>query len=889
MTDPVAALREGLRDRYAFERELGRGGMATVWLARDLKHDRPVAIKVLHPELSATLGPDRFLREIHLAASLQHPHILTVLDSGELTVPGAAPLLWFTMPFIRGESLRDRLRREKQLPLADALRIAREAADALAFAHGEGVIHRDVKPENILLSGTHALVADFGIARALGGTGDERLTETGLAVGTPAYMSPEQASGQRELDARTDIYSLAVVLYEMLAGETPFAAPTAQVMIARRFTEAARPIRQAREAVPESVERALGRALARTPADRFATAAEFGAALEATPTTVEPAAVPPAPTGTTAIPSKPRRPPVAALALVLGLLIGAGALFAWRRTHAGGDGGAGRVVAVLPFENLGDSADAYFADGVADEVRTKLTQVSGLVVIARGSSIQYRGTTKRPVEIARELGADYLLTGTVRWEKAAGTASRVRVSPELVEAHPGQAERTRWGQQFDASLTNVFEVQADIATKVADALGVALADSVRAGLEARPTTNLEAYDAFLKGEAASGSMSAVDLVSVTRALPYYERAVALDSTFQPAWARLSQAYSSSYVNLAPTEELAKKAAAAAERARRLGPSRPESYLAQGTYERFVLKDNVRALATFKSGLKLAPSNLTMIGAIAAMEQSAGNWEAALTLAERAAALDPRSSSAARRLGYTLLTLRRYPQAESANRRGLSLAPTDLVLIHQSAMLALAQGDRALAERIARTPPPGVDPTELAYYFARFEELGWLLDDAQRRRLLELDVAFYEGDRGNWGLVNAQLYTMRGQPALARAFADTARLAYEAAIQAAPDDPQQHALLGVSLAFLGRREQAIHAAERGVELLPIEKDAYLGPYIQLQLARVHMMVGSKDKAVELLKPLVEVPNNLSKAWLRVDPTFDPLRSHPGFQALVAGTT
>ena len=887
MSDP-ALLREGLKDRYAFERELGRGGMATVWLARDLKHDRPVAIKVLHPELAVTMGPERFLREIHLAARLQHPHILTVLDSGELPVPGGPPLLWFTMPFIKGESLRDRLRRETQLPLADALRIAREAADALAFAHGEGVIHRDIKPENILLSGTHALVADFGIARALQTGPDERLTETGLAVGTPAYMSPEQASGQRELDARTDVYSLAVVLYEMLAGETPFAAPTAQVMMARRFTETARPIRQAREAVPESVERALQRALARTPADRFATAAEFGAALE-TGSTVETTAAVSSPTRTVALPAKARRPPVAALALVLGLLIGAGVLFAWRRSHPGaGDSGAGRVVAVLPFENLGDSADAYFSDGVADEVRTKLTQVSGLVVIARGSSIQYRGTTKRPAEIARELGADYLLTGTVRWEKAAGTASRVRVSPELVEAHPGQAERTRWGQQFDASLTNVFEVQADIATKVADALGVALADSVRAGLEARPTANLEAYDAFLKGEAASASMSATDLASVTRALPHYQRAVALDSSFQPAWAQLSQAYSATYANLAPTAELATRAAAAAERARRLGPSRPESYMAQGSYERLVLKDNVRALATFRSGLKLAPSNVTMIIALSSLERNSGNWEAALTLGERAAAIDPRSATAARRLGTSLMYLRRYPEAESVTRRGLSLAPTNLSLIHQSAMLALLQGDRARAERIARTPPPGVDPTELAYYFARYEELGWLLNDAQRRRQLELDVAFYEGDRGNWGLVNAQLYTMQGQPALARAFADTARLGYEAAIQAAPDDAQQHALLGVSLAFLGRREQAIRAAERGVEVLPIEKDAYAGPYIQLQLARVHMMVGSKDKAVELLRTLVEVPNSLSKAWLRVDPTFDPLRSHPGFQALVGGT-
>jgi serine/threonine-protein kinase len=887
MTDLRAQLQEGLGTSYTLERELGRGGMATVFLARDLKHDRPVALKVLHPELAASLGPERFLREIHLAARLQHPHILTVLDSGTTgRRDGGSDLLWFAMPFIRGESLRDRLRREKQLPVADALKIAREAADALAFAHAEGVIHRDIKPENILLTGTHALVADFGIAKALQGGSEERLTETGLAVGTPAYMSPEQASGQRELDARTDVYSLAVVLYEMLAGETPFAAPTAQVMIARRFTETARPIRQAREAVPESVERALQRALARTPADRFATAAEFAAALEAGSTGETASAPASVPTRTGTLPAARRRPPVAALALVLGLLIGAGVLFAWRRTHPGpATGAADRVVAVLPFENLGDSADAYFADGVADEVRTKLTQVSGLVVIARGSSIQYRGTTKRPAEIARELGADYLLTGTVRWDKAAGSASRVRVSPELVEVNPGQAERTRWGERFDAAMTNVFEVQADIATKVANALGVALADSVRAGLEARPTTNLEAYDAFLKGEAATANMTIQDAPSISRALPYYRRAVELDSSFVLAWARLSQAYSTQYANAAPTAELASNAAVATERARRLGPSHPESYVAQGTYERLVLKDVSGALTTLKAGLKLAPSNVAMIGAMSSIERNAGNWEAGLTLVERAAALDPRSFSMANRLALFLFYLRRYSEAEIAQRRAESLAPTSLSTIHQGAMLALAQGDRARAERIARTPPPGVDPMELAYHFARFEELGWLLDDGQQRRVLELDADFYEGDRNSWGLVNAQLYAMRGQPALSRAYADSAQLAYEKSIREEPNDGQLHALRGMSLAFLGRREDALREAQRAVELLPIEKDAYFGPYLQLHLARVHMMVGSKDKAVELLKPLVEVPNNLSKAWLRVDPTFDPLRSHPRFQALV----
>jgi serine/threonine-protein kinase len=451
--------------------------------------------------------------------------------------------------------------------------------------------------------------------------------------------------------------------------------------------------------------------------------------------------------------------------------------------------------------------------------------------------------------------------------------------------NPGQSERTRWGERFDAAMTNVFEVQADIATKVADALGVALADSVQAGLEAQPTTNLEAYDAFLKGEAATASLTLQDYSTLTRALPYYQRAVELDSSFLLAWARLSQTYSTQYGNATPTAELASNAAAATERARRLGPSHPESYVAQGTYERLVLRDDSRALTTLKAGLKLAPSNVTMIGMMSSLERNAGNWEGGLALVQRAAALDPRSPSIASRLALFLFSLRRYPEAEIAQRRAESLAPTNLSTLHQGAMLALAQGDRARAERIARTPPPGVDAKELGYHFARFEELGWLLDDGQQRRVLELDADFYEGDRGNWGLVNAQLYAMRGQPALSRAYADSAQLAYEKASQVAPSDGQLHALRGLSLAFLGRREDAIREGERAVELVPMDKDAYFGPYLQLLLARVHMMVGSKDRAVELLEPLVEVPNNLSKAWLRVDPTFDPLRSHPRFQALV----
>ena len=496
-------LRAALAGRYTLERELGRGGMATVFLATDAKHKRPVALKVLHPELAQTLGPERFQREIETAARLQHPHILTVHDSGE-----AAGQLWFTMPFVEGESLRDRLRRERQLPFDDALRIASEAARALDYAHQHGIVHRDIKPENIMLTGDGStLVADFGIARALGGS--DGLTQTGFTVGTPAYMSPEQAAGDPRLDARTDVYSLGCVLYEMLAGEPPWTGPTVQALIAKRLSEPPPSVRRTRPAVPESVDQAIRKALAPVAADRFATAAEFARAL--TP----PGATTPAPIvvtapATTSSPATPgefrrggkRRFPVAATSLGLGFLLGLGLLFGWLRRHGEGQpdatGGA-KLLAVLPFENLGSAEDEYFADGVTDEIRGKLAALPGLRVTASRSAAEYKKSTKDLATIARELGVDYLLVGKVRWEKS-GDKSRVRVSPELIQVSTGS---TRWQQPFDANLTDVFQVQADVAGQVAQALDVALGSGAKETLAERPTANLAAYDAYLKGEEIS--------------------------------------------------------------------------------------------------------------------------------------------------------------------------------------------------------------------------------------------------------------------------------------------------------------------------------------------------------------------------------------------------
>jgi serine/threonine-protein kinase len=879
------ALREALADRYTVERELGRGGMATVYLARDVRHDRPVALKVLHPELAASLGPERFQREIRLAARLQHPHILSVHDSGE-----TEGHLWFTMPFVEGETLRDRLRRERQLLVADALRIAREAAIALEYAHRHGVVHRDIKPENLLLTDDgQVLVADFGIARVLGAA-ESGITETGMSVGTPAYMSPEQASAERTIDGRTDIYSLGAVLYEMLAGEPPFTGPTAQAILLRKFTEQPRPLRSVRERVSEGIDQAVSRALARSPADRWASAADFARALETAtaPEPVTPASTIPIPSpAPAAVPpaQRPHRRYAIPLAVIGGFAIGLGVLFAWRSNHAGPDDAAGaRRVAVLPFENLGDSADEYFADGLTDAIRGKLIGLPELQITGRSSSVEYKGGGKPVQQVGRELGVDYILTGTVRWEKRKDGTSRVLVRPELIEVARAAAT---WQQPFDAALEDVFQVQSDIAGRVADALNVALGAEEKKTLAEKPTTSLAAYDAYLKGEALTAGMSTQNPPDLRRALSYYRQAIAQDSAFVPAWCQLARVYAVLYRASVPTPELAEQARQAAERARRLAPDRAESFLALGDYQADVQKDDRRAYATYESALKLTPDNPELLAAMGQREQALGRWESSAARLARAAALDPRSVNAARRHAFSLMMLHRYPEAEAAQARALGIAPADLTLVQQGALLAMMQGDLQRARRIAAAPPAGVDPAEHIAYFATYEEMAFLLSDEQLRRLVALSPAPFGGDRGAWGLSLAQGFRLLGDQPRSRAYADSARIAFEKQLSDAPGEPQLTVLLGHALALMGRKAEAVGAGERAMRALPSSQDAYLGPYIQHQLARIHMLNGESEQALDQLEPLLGMPYTLNRAWLRVDPTYEPLRKSPRFARLLAG--
>ena len=880
-------LQTALASSYTLQRELGRGGMATVYLARDLRHDRPVALKVLHPELAATLGPERFLREIKLAARLQHPHILTVLDSGE-----SAGQLWFTMPFVEGESLRDRLNREKQLPVADALRIAREAATALDYAHRHDTIHRDIKPENLLLtSDGQVLVADFGVGRALNhaaasGIAESRLTEAGMVVGTAAYMSPEQASGQRDMDGRTDVYSLGVVLYEMLVGETPFTGPTAQAIIARRFSGEVPSVRKSRPSVSEEVERVIAQALAMVPADRFATASDLARALDvgnrasssASGDTLATSARPPA------VRSHLTRPLTAVLAI--GFLLGLGVLFAWRRNHPGAESTfRERRVAVLPFENLGDSADAYFADGITDAVRGKLTAIRGMRVTASNSSSQYRGTSKSPKEIGRELGVDYLLTGKVRWQKGKDGASRVQVSPELIEVATADA---KWQQPFDAALTDVFQVQADVAGRVAQALKVEIGTSQQHALADRPTANLAAYDAYLKGEAARAL--GANSVTLRQAMGFYEQAVALDPNFMAAWAGLSVSSSRLHGHLSvlgrPPEDVADRARSAADRAIELDPGHPDGYRALGEYYRSVAYKPALAIEQYAKALTLAPDDADVLRGLGLAEQSLGQWEESVEHLRRSQSLDPRSVYTAAALGWLLLWVRRYPESLAAYDLALAMDPSSLSSIEGKAMNFVALGDLTQARATLAGPPAGVDQPAFAGYMAAWWDLYWVLSQEQRALLYRLTPAAFEGDVGAWGLALAGAYEVDGDMTRAAAYADSARAAIEKDLATAPEDAHRLVLLGVALAYTGRRDEAIRLATQGVALAPITK--YPGAaYYQHQLARVYILAGEPERALDQLEPLLKVPYYLSSGWLKIDPTFAPLRGNPRFERLVAG--
>ena len=842
MADLLERLHEALASQYRVERELGAGGMAVVFLAQDLRHHRQVAIKVLRPELAAEIGPEQFLREIQTSARLSHPHILPLLDSG-----AAGDLLYYAMPFVEGESLRGKLSREKQLSLDDALQIAREVAGALDYAHSHGVVHRDIKPENILMQSGHAVVADFGIARAVTAAGNATISATGMMLGTPAYMSPEQASGSQEVDGRSDLYSLGCVVYEMLAGQPPFTGPTLQSLVHQHLTLLPRPVTELRPVVTGSVAAAVQRALAKTPADRFSAVGQFAEALTQRETgSLQMAATVAIATPVPASPAQERS-----------------------------------KLAVLPFQNLSaEGAQAYFAGGLHDELLTQLAKVAALKVISRTSVMGYAGTSKSLKQIATELGVGSVVEGSVQ---VAG--ERLRVNVQLIDA---ATDEHLWAERYDRTLDDAFAIQSEIAQQVVAGVGLALTSNEQARLAAPPTENAEAYRLYLQGR-EYWTRPGYLRPNWEVAQQLYERALVLDPEFALARAALSQVHGAMYWwRYDPSDARAARQREQAEAALRLAPNLAQAHAAMGLSHYWGHREYRRALDEFAIALRGLPNDAELWWRIGAVNRRLGNWEAVFTAFEKATQLNPLDANMYYDLGgNSYRFVRRYAEAVHAYDRALSLAP-DLyaAALARGWTYILWQGRLdALRAVLSRVP----QDAELGGADVCSERADLLLIERNSDEILKLlHVVRADVFEGQHAFLPSALYAawahqMRGDTAGASAAFASACVRLESALHELPDDWRIHAAYGMALA--GRREEALHEARWLQQSVVYREDAMDGLIPAEDRARILAQAGDADAALVEIERLLAGPSLLSVHTLRLDPRWDSIRDHPRFKSLL----
>jgi serine/threonine protein kinase/tetratricopeptide (TPR) repeat protein len=887
MPDLLERIRSALADRYAVESEIGRGGMAVVFLAEDLKHHRQVAIKVLHPELAAAVGPDRFLREIEAVAGLTHPHVVPLHDSGE-----ADGLLFYVMPYVEEESLRHRLDRERQLPVDEAVRITRDVAEALDHAHRHGLIHRDIKPGNILLEEGHAVVTDFGVARALSEVGEDKVTATGMSVGTPAYMSPEQASGG-EVDERSDLYALGCVLYEMLAGEPPLVGSTPQSTAAKRLMDRPTPLPVLRGTVAPELSACVDRLLAKLPADRFDSAAamrealsRFGSDAQASSVVVHGSPMP-----------GPRRDrwtrriglSLAGLAVV--------AIAAWqlipRMVTSSADSASSGVavepearpsIAVLPLANRSErEEDAFFTEAFHDELLTRLAMIGGMKVISRTSVLGYGETpTKSLRSIGEELGARYVVEGGVF-----RIDDHVRVNLQLIDA-PEDAHL--WARTFDVEMAveNLISVQEEVARQVVAAVQAEVRPAELAAIATAPTLEREAYELYLRGRLNySRSYDSADYVMAEE---LFRRAIEIDSTFALAWSFLASTAARSYfLHHARTEEKARLAWAAARRALELEPDLPQAHFAMGEYYYHVPIDLGRALHEYLTAHRDAPNDDEITAAIGFVKRRQGDWWSARAYLQEALEYNPLSGNQLTDLAETEAGLRLYPEAERTFMRAIELVPeradayTYLSGIYLSWTGESTKAREVLREAHDRVPPsshPALIRANLRVELLDRDYPAALSLLQTGPEILESQFVFRTRT-----LLAAEVHSLAGDTAAARVHFDSARVLLERRLLGYPDDHRLHDALGLALAGLGDHAEAIAAVQRSLEIMPLQREAWKGLFGHETLARVYALAGDRDSAMDELETIVSRPALLGTLPLRLDPFWDPLRGDPRFEALV----
>jgi serine/threonine-protein kinase len=688
MTGNFGLVEAALASRYQLERELGAGGMATVYLAHDVRHERKVAVKVLRPELAAVLGAERFLQEIKTTAKLHHPQILPLFDSGE-----ADGFLYYVMPYVEGETLRDRLNREKRLAVTDAVAITSAVATALDLANRRGIVHRDIKPENILIQEGVPVVADFGIAVAVASADDERLTATGISVGTPAYMSPEQVAGERDLDGRSDVYALACVTYEMLAGDPPFVASSAQAVMAKHISDVPPPITTTRPEVSPAVAKALAKALSKVPADRHGSAGAFAAAL----TAEEPA-----------------------------------------------DDRSGKSVVVLPFTNQSPDPDnEFFADGLTEEIITDLSRLEGLRVISRNSAMALKGISKDTPTIARQLRVSHVVTGSVR---RAGNA--LRVTAELVEA---AADTPLWSDRFTGTVEDVFGIQEEIARKIVAGLELELSPAERRLVAERPIENRVAHDCYLR---ARQDMYTWTPEALARALRLVDEALTLVGDSPLLLATKAQIlWTEVNAHWVPPDVGLDRAASFVDRALALAPDFPLAVFVRGLVAALRGQPE-RALPDLVRAHELWPGDANVVAELCRFSSTAGLRHNGVFV-DRLVEIDPLTPVTWLTVCTYHVVNGRYPEATAAARRAIEMAPDASILHVNSAWHIGAAGFADEACRILeRCAGMGGDPMLRSWALFLACARRGDADDALRHLSPELEETMQGNEVTPWIMAQA---------------------------------------------------------------------------------------------------------------------------------------
>ncbi len=864
---------------YKIKEKLGEGGMGVVYKAEDTKLKRDVAIKFLPRQIAGNDAErERFKIEAQ-AAALNHPNIAHVYAIEEHDDE-----LFIVMEYIKGRELREMIANlEKVLNLRKVLDVATQIALGLQAAHKKGITHRDIKSSNIMITDEGQVkIMDFGLAKVRGGA---QFTKVGTTLGTAAYMSPEQARGE-EVDHRTDIWSFGVVLYETLTGKLPFKGDYEQAVIYSILNEEPEAVSTLRAEVPEFLERVLAKTLAKSPEQRYQEMSALLQDLE-NEAVIKPGTRKRSATGFNRENIGNRKSRVILFSGLATVLIIAVTVGFWSRFSGDKSASKPRIkrIAVLPLENLGPAEQEYFADGITGEITSRLSGLSGLSVIARSSAMQYKKTTKSLQQIGEELNVDYVLEGTLQWGENAQGGKRIRVNPELIKI----ADATQvWSQPYEADFSNAFKLQADIAATVAEALNITLVKSEQQALRSKLTDNSEAYDIYLRAIEYSTNINYEKRLRIAE--EWFLKAIALDNNFAAAYAGLSMVQSDMYwMYFERNEENLAQSKTNAQRALTLASNLPEAHVAMGNYYYHGKLDYEPALREYNEAIRLQPNNAEAFLGMGSVLRRQGKTRAALEKLRRAFELNPRNAAFADEVGGTHLLLREYEQAEQFSDRAISLAPDAAYLYPAKAQVSLLRrGDTKQARAVIRSALErkiGVGDPFFSYTLAICDVLEGNLVMAlkQLTGIGKVDDQYMFKPEA---LLVAWIYGLMKNESLAGKKYDSARQLLERKITQDPEDSRLYSSLGIADAGLGLKADAIRAGKRGVELLPISKEAWRGSFRLLDLAQIYAMTGEPDLAMDLLHELLASPTDaISVALLKIDPTWAPLREHPRFQSLL----